>query len=37
MDVDVQLKVRFKRNEAGELEPEVDVVEPEETETPGQS
>ena len=28
MDVDVQLKVRFKRNEAGELEPEVDVVEP---------
>ena len=32
MDVDVQLKVRFKRNEEGELEPQVDVVEPEETE-----
>lgn len=32
MDVDVQLKVRFKRNDAGELEPEVDVVEPEEAE-----
>ena len=31
MDVDVQLKVRFKRNEAGELEPEVDVIEPEST------
>jgi hypothetical protein len=27
MDVDVQLKVRFKRNEAGELEPDVEVVE----------
>jgi|TARA_B110000495_G_C22582140_1_gene349618 hypothetical protein len=27
MDVDVQLKVRFKRNEAGELEPDVRVVE----------
>ena len=34
MDVDVQLKVRFKRNEAGELEPEVDVVEPEGSDEP---